>query len=160
MNYLLATGSTVIEFPYSMEKLRSDNPRTSFPFVMSDLELREWGVHLVTEAPAPAFNEATEQLEHKDPELVDGSWVVGWNIALASENVQAVRSVEKLQWAERSIQNALKNTDYTQLLDYNGTAEVKEAFTAWRQSIRALPLKDGYPWNIEWPLPPEELENP
>jgi len=155
MNYILATGSTVIEYPYSIEKLRSDNPETSFPVVMNDSELSEWGVYPVTEEAAPAFNEATEQLEQTQPKFINGVWVAGWMIATASTEEQAKRTAEKIEWAEKNIQSALKNSDYTQLSDYPGTEEKKLAFRAWRQALRNIPSQNEYPWQIEWPLPPE-----
>ena len=109
MNYILATGSTVIEYPYSIEKLRSDNPKTSFPVVMNEEELKAWNVYPVTEEAAPAFNEATEQLEQTEPKLLNGVWIAVWKIATASTEEQAKRTAEKIKWAEKNIQSALKN---------------------------------------------------
>lgn len=156
MNYILATGSTVIEYPYSIEKLRSDNPETSFPVVMNEEELKTWSVYPVTEEAAPAFNEATEQLEQTQPKFLNGVWVAGWMIATASTEEQAKRTAEKIEWAEKNIQSALKNSDYTQLSDYPGTEEKKLAFRAWRQALREIPSQSGYPWDIVWPMPPEK----
>jgi hypothetical protein len=159
MNYILATGSTVIEYPYSIEKLRSDNPETSFPAVMSEEELSAWGVYPVTEEAVPAFNEATEQLEQTQPTLINGSWLAGWMLATASTEEQAKRTADKVKRVEQNIQSALKNSDYTQLSDYPGTEARKSAFRAWRQAIRDLPLQSRYPWQIEWPMPPERGNN-
>ena len=159
MNYILATGSTVIEYPYSIEKLRSDNPETSFPSVMSEEDLSNWGVYPVDEEDAPAFNEATEQLEQTAPIFSNGVWSAGWIVAEASAEEQAKRTADKGRWVDQNIQSALKSSDYTQLSDYPGTEARKSAFMAWRQELRNIPLQSGYPWSIAWPVPPEKRSN-
>ena len=159
MNYILVNDSTVVEYPYSIEKLLSDNPETSFPAVISEEELAAWGVYPVTEDAAPAFNEATEQLEQTHPKLINGVWLAGWMVATASAEEQAKRTAEKVKWVEQNIQSALKNSDYTQLSDYPGTEAQQLAFKTWRQEVRNIPLQSGYPWLIEWPIPPEKRSN-
>ena len=159
MNYIHTEGPIIIEYPYSIEKLRSDNPETSFPAVISEEELAAWGVYPVTEEAAPAFNEATEQLEQTQPKLINGAWLAGWMIANASAEEQAKRTAEKVKWVEQNIQSALKNSDYTQLSDYPGTEAQQLAFKTWRQEVRNIPLQSGYPWLIEWPIPPEKRSN-
>jgi|688.fasta_scaffold21237_12 hypothetical protein len=49
----------------------------------------------------------------------------------------------------RNIQ--LELSDWTQVPD--GTAN-KSAWTTYRQALRELPAQDGFPENIQWPVPP------
>ena len=156
MNYIHAENSIVIEYPYSVEKLRSDNPETSFPAVMSEEELSAWGVYPVVKEAPPTFNEATEQLEQTQPKLLNGAWSAGWMIANASAEEQAKRTAEKVKWVEQNIQSALKSSDHTQLADYPGTEAQQLAYKTWRQELRNIPLQSGYPWSIVWPMPPEK----
>ena len=150
MNYIHAEGPIIIEYPYSIEKLRSDNPETSFPVDMSEEELTAWGVYPVTEEAAPAFNEATEQLEQTQPKLINGGWLAGWMIANASAEEQAKRTADKVRWVDQNIHSALKSSDHTQLADYPGTEAQQFAFKTWRQELRNIP------WSIVWPMPPEK----
>jgi hypothetical protein len=156
MNYILATGSTVIEYPYSIGKLRSDNPGTSFPIEMNDLELSEWGVYPVTEEPAPTFNEATEQAEQAAPMLINGSWLVGWVISAASSEEQEQRRTKKALEVLKNRDNGLKGSDFTQLLDFAGDANTKAKWSEFRQLLRDVPQQTGFPWDVTWPIPPLE----
>lgn len=154
MKLILATGSTVIEYPYSMEKLRSDNPGTSFPVEMSDSELSEWGVQPVTEEPAPTFNEATEQAEQAEPALINGSWLVAWVISAASSEEQEQRRTKKALEVRLFRDTGLKGCDFTQLLD--SADDTKAKWSDFRQLLRDVPQQTGFPWNVTWPIPPLE----
>jgi Phage tail assembly chaperone protein len=156
MNYILATGSTVIEYPYSIEKLRSDNPETSFPAVMSDSELSEWGVYPITEDPSPTVNEATEQAEQAAPALINDSWQVEWVISEASAEEQVIRTTKKAHEVRTLRDSGLKGSDFTQLLDFAGDANTKAKWGEFRQLLRDVPQQTGFPWDITWPVPPQE----
>ena len=152
MNYILATGSTVIEYPYSIEKLRSDNPETSFPSVMSEEELSSWGVYAVTEELTPAINEATEQLEQTAPIFSNGVWSAGWIVVEASESEKANRAAAQAAMIRFSRNQALSATDPTQLLDYKGTEIQRQKYAQFRQELRDVPAQAGFPWNVVWPI--------
>jgi len=154
MNYILATGSSVIEYPYSIEKLRSDNPETSFPVVMNDSELCEWGVYPVTEEAAPTVNEATEQAEQAAPALIHDSWMVKWVISEASAEQKVIRT-ERQALEVRRIRNIkLMNTDYTQLSDFLGSEIKRLEWAEYRQNLRDIPQQDGFPWSVNYPIFP------
>jgi hypothetical protein len=156
MKLILATGSYVIEYPYSIEKLRSDNPGTSFPVEMSDSELSQWGVYPVTEEPAPTINEATEQAEQAAPALINDSWQVEWVISEASGEEQEQRTTKKASEIRFIRNQALKGSDFTQLLDYAGNANTKAQWSDYRQFMRDIPKQVGFPWDVTWPNPPTE----
>jgi hypothetical protein len=154
MKLILATGSTVIEYPYSIEKLRSDNPTTSFPVEMSASELSEWGVQQVIDAPAPTFNEATEQAEQAAPTLINGSWIVHWVTSAARSEEQEQRRTKKAQEVRMLRDSGLKGSDFTQLLDFTGDANTKAKWCELRQQLRNIPQQVGFPWDVTWPKPP------
>lgn len=67
-------------YPYSLEKLRADNPGTSFPLVMPSDRLAEFGVFSVTETPQPPFNPSTHKLVELLPVNQAGQWVQVWDL--------------------------------------------------------------------------------
>lgn len=74
------------------------------------------------------------------------SSVDGFPITIDSEtapNWQAVRS-------ERNVK--LKNTDYTQLVDFNGDSD---AWAKYRQELRDIPQTFSDPGLVKWPIPPQ-----
>ena len=151
MNYIHAENSIVIEYPYSIEKMRSDNPQTSFPIEMSAEELAEWGVFAVEEQDPPAFNEQTESIERQPPALVNGVWVEGWVVVAASAEEIVSRTKQKEKEVKALRNKALANTDYTQLPDYQGSASLQLVYKEFRQQLRDLPEQAGFPFNHSWP---------
>jgi hypothetical protein len=82
MSYVKASGQTIVEYPYSLAKLKADNPNTSFPREVSDELLAEFGVYPVldTEQPTPGeFERVVEAL----PMFSDGAWRKQWTLAVA-----------------------------------------------------------------------------
>ena len=152
MNYIHAENSIVIEYPYSVEKLRSDNPETCFPAVMSEEELAAWGVYPLAEEAVPAFNEATEQLEQTAPIFKNGVWSAGWIVVEASELEKANRAAAQAAMIRFSRNQALSATDPTQLLDYKGTEIQRQKYAQFRQELRDVPAQAGFPWNVVWPI--------
>jgi hypothetical protein len=154
MNYIHAEDSIVIEYPYSIEKMRSDNPQTSFPTEMSTEELAEWGVFAVEEQNPPAFNEQTESIELQPPSLVNGVWLRNWQITPV-EPVEIERRTTSQAVLQREERNrVLSLTDFTQCLDFPGTENERAAYTIFRQALRDVPVQTGFPWNVVWPIPP------
>ena len=154
MNYIHAEGPIIIEYPYSIEKLRSDNPETSFPAVMSEEELNAWGVYSVEEQKPPAYNERLESISLKGPELNSeiGQWVAKWG--KKSHTAEEIKLITK---AESSIvrtqrNNLLQKSDYTQLNDFPGTESDKLKNQTYRQALRDLPNQEGFPWELSWPV--------
>ena len=156
MNYIHAENSIVIEYPYSIEKMRSDNPQTSFPLEMSAEELAEWGVFAVEEQAPPAFSEQTESIELQPPSLVDGVWVQGWVVVAASAEEIERRTTAKAELIRTERNGFLAKFDYTQCLDFPGTDNERARYAVFRQALRDLPLQSGFPWDITWPMPNTE----
>ena len=51
--YVLANGQEIIEYPYSLRKLKQDNPNVSFPSHFSEELLASYGVYFVNSESAP-----------------------------------------------------------------------------------------------------------
>lgn len=151
MNYIHAENSIVIEYPYSLEKMRSDNPQTSFPREMSAEELAEWGVFAVEEQAPPAFSEQTELIELQPPSLVNGVWVQGWVILDASDKEMEQRKITKSAEVRKRRNRLLSETDYSQISDFQGSEAEKLNFAQFRQQLRDLPQQEGFPFSYVWP---------
>ena len=156
MNYIHAENSIIIEYPYSSEKMRSDNPQTSFPIEMSAEELAEWGVFAVEEQDPPAFSEQTESIELQPPALVNGVWVQSWVVVAASAEEIERRTTTRAALVRKQRNEYLANTDYTQLNDYQGNTLFLEQVRQIRQKLRDVPLQTGFPWDVVWPMAESE----
>jgi len=80
MIYLQLNPDGSVVYPYTLDRLRKDNPNTSFPRQPSDALLAEYGVYPVAIADAPPYDRDTERLVQAEPTLADGKWVRGWTV--------------------------------------------------------------------------------
>ena len=146
--YLRIINDT-INYPYTINELRSSYPNTSLPSQLTDESLVEWDMYVVTPTPAPS--DYTKNITEDTPTLIDGNYYQTWNQVNASEAEISYR-IEN-QWEEvRVLRNQLlTECDWTQLADIS--SEIKEAWTVYRQSLRNITTQTN-PFNIEWPAKP------
>jgi hypothetical protein len=139
-----------LEYPYSFDRLRADNPNTSFPAKMPDERLAEWGVSPVVPTTQPEA-QYTYNVRENTPKLEGTVWKQVWVVEPASEVEIAGRTIDR--WAEvRAERNMyLAECDWTQLpdapLDTN-------AWRVYRQALRDITAQTD-PYNIAWPEPPQ-----
>jgi hypothetical protein len=136
-------------YPYSLENLKSDNPRTSFPSEMTELVMNEYDVYEVRQTPKP--NDYTKNITEGTPILVEGVYYQNWEQTAASETEINQRIENK--WEEiREIRNELlKECDWTQLSDVS--SEIKSNWISYRQELRDITTQSN-PFNIVWPVKP------
>ena len=121
--YLKAENDTVIKFPYSIGRLRKDNPNTSFPNRPNSDSLAGFGVFSVRLDKPPAFDETRQRItKNPEPELRAGAWVVGWTFHALSDDELAENFVNSISAAvgpiKRDVQARLdafaRTRDYIQ----------------------------------------------
>ena len=101
MTYLQLNPDGSVVYPYTLNRLRRDNPNTSFPKQPSNALLAEYDVYPVSIADAPPYNRDTEHLVQAEPALVDGKWVRGWVVVsltaeeLAQRRAAAIGAVKQ-----------------------------------------------------------------
>lgn len=150
--FVKITNGQVDQYPYTVGDLRKANPNVSFPRNIPNDTLAQFGVYPVTIAPAPEYNARTHRLVTQQPTQVAGVWTVTKKAVakdqaqIDNENAQQEASIR----ADRD--KRLADTDWTQVTD----APVDSAvWSVYRQSLRDIPLQEGFPWNVVWPEIPE-----
>ena len=136
-------------YPYSLQKLREDNPRTSFPSEFTESLMNEYNIFEVRATPKP--NDYTKNVIEETPILIEGVYYQNWVQNSASQSEIDNRIENK--WEEiREIRNELlKDCDWTQLGDI--PSETKAAWQSYRQELRDITTQSN-PFNIEWPVKP------
>lgn len=130
-------------FPYTLSKLRSDNPDTSFPEEISNDLLAEYRVYPVTPAGFPAFDRNTHRLV-QGVSLVDNVWTQSWTTVQLAEREAAINVR-----ADRD--RLLSRSDWTQLSDAPGDTA---AWASYREQLRNIPAQEGFPFTVTWPTEP------
>jgi hypothetical protein len=138
-----------INYPYSLQKLRDDNPQTSFPSEMTESLMNEFDIFEVRQTPKP--NDYTKNISEATPILVDGDYYQNWQQIDASTSEINARIEAK--WIEiRQIRNELLlECDWTQLGDIPN--ETKSIWQTYRQELRDVTSQSN-PFSITWPAKP------
>ena len=138
-----------INYPYSLKKLREDNPHTSFPSEMTENLMAEWDIYEVRTTPKPI--DYTKNISEGTPILVEGVYYQNWEQTNASESEINLKIENK--WNEiRELRNELLiECDWTQLGDI--PESTKNLWTFYRQELRDI-TNQSNPFNIVWPVKP------
>src|SRR5210317_594732 len=116
--YVKITNGTVDTYPYSVGRLRRDNPNTSFPKQIPSEMLESYGLYTVVYTDMPSIDDRTQKAEQEGtPSLVGGSWTIGWTITdkTAEEVQQYDDSVAAGNRNKRD--GLLAQSDWTQVAD-------------------------------------------
>lgn len=149
--FVKTTNGQADQYPYTVGDLRRDNPNTSFPKVIPDGVLADFGVFPVGTELAPAYDPMTHRIEHSNmPVLKDGKWVLTKTVvALTAEQI-ADRDAAKASDVRKKRAHMLAETDWMALSDVTMSDEM----AAYRQALRDITAQAGFPHNVTWPVKP------
>lgn len=139
----------IISYPYSLQKLREDNPHTSFPSEMTESIMNEWNIHEVRQTPKP--NDYTKNISEENPILVEGVYYQNWVQTNASQSEIDLRISDKWDDVREQRNILLQECDWTQLADI--PQETKELWSVYRQQLRDITTQSN-PFSITWPVKP------
>lgn len=144
MHIKLTNGQTEA---YSIRQLLRDNPNTSFPSVLSEEVLGQYGVKKLNVLPAPAYDTRTHYLKESAPYEVNGEWQMHYTaeplpLSAATKNVKADRD------------RLLAETDWVVVKAYESQSPVPQEWSAYRQALRDLPTQPNFPHDTMWPTKP------
>jgi hypothetical protein len=90
-------------YPYSPEQLRKDNSQVSFPLVIPESLLNEYGVYKVQPTPMPIVPYG-KNVKEEMPQLVNGAWTQVWSVtdATAEEKLARVLQLRKNEYPPMS----------------------------------------------------------
>lgn len=146
MNYVFAPNNTVIEYPYSVSKLRSDNSSVSFPAEIPVVRLAEWNVFEVVLVQPPQAQPG-QILEESIPCFIDNSWTQTWQL----RELNSQELIEQAALVRQQRNALLASSDWTQVAD----APVdRTAWANYRQALRDITNQTGFPASITWPVQP------
>tara|TARA_R110000822_G_scaffold190113_2_gene328940 strand:+ start:189 stop:647 length:459 start_codon:yes stop_codon:yes gene_type:complete len=151
--YVKITNGAVDTYPYSVGKLRRDNPNTSFPKQIPDDMLESYGVMPVTVEAMPSIDDRTQKREQaSSPSLVDGTWTVGWTTSSKTSEETATHDAGVASSNRNMRDSLLAATDYFALTDVT----MDSVMTSHRQALRDITNHANWP-NLEeadWPTKP------
>jgi hypothetical protein len=141
--------NNIINYPYSLQKLKEDNHNISFPSEMTESLMREWDIYEVRSTPKP--NDYTKNILEETPILVDGVYYQNWVQTNASQSEIDQRIEDKWDEIREQRNQLLQECDWTQLADI--AQETKDSWTLYRQQLRDITTQTN-PYSIVWPVKP------
>ena len=148
--YVKLNNGQVEKYPYTIGQLRKDHRNVSFPKVMTDDVLAQFNMVKVAPTERPA-EDHTKNFTVTAAQ-VGGSWVEKWVSTSATQDEITERTTNKAAQVRAERDQLLAATDYTQLADAPGDAT---AWATYREALRNLPTRSGFPWTMTWPTKPE-----
>lgn len=115
-------NSNTKEYPYSISRLKRDNPQVSFPVTMDDKSLMLWGVYPVHNTYPPLFDSTTQKIIELLPIEVNGKWIQQWGIEeIPAEEVEANQAAA-VQALQQSIVDATQQRmdEFARTRNYDG----------------------------------------
>lgn len=140
LTYVKVLDNQAVEYPYSYEDLRRDNPNVSFSVMVTNDMLASYDVYPVTVLEVPEYDPSTQKIVQESlPNKIDGAWILGWSVS--EKNEDEIHAEQAAGKALRILQlkQFLRDTDYVALTDYDKSKpEVLAQRQAWREEIRTL----------------------
>ena len=152
--YVKINNGVVERYPYTVARLRLDNPNTSFPKDPSNELLSKWGVFPVTYQSQPEYNRLTQRVDHAlEPELVEGKWVLSREVVDLSPEQQAEVDEGAANSVRKKRDGLLKETDWYGLSDVTMSTEM----ATYHQALRDITTHANFPnlTETDWPNKPE-----
>jgi hypothetical protein len=140
-----------IRYPYTTTQLKSENPNTSFPAVLTNEVLKTFDVYYVE--ATEYIDDYTKNIEEGTPILSDSSYIQIWNITDATEE-EILAKIEE-NWVDIRIlrDTLLSQSDWTQFQDSPLTDTTLTEWQSYRQSLRDVTSQPN-PFNLIWPSKP------
>lgn len=92
------TNQNIIEFPYSLGKLRRDNPNISFSESISSNTLSTFHVFAVITDDIPSYNSETHFIrKNTSPVYENGQWILKYSILSTDINTIKTRKIASLK---------------------------------------------------------------
>lgn len=159
-----------------IDEFRRLNAGTSFPQVISEETLNDFGADIVFEGPQASGGDHYQYSQAAGVEQIDGKWYTKYILGpvftdtpeieisetetqpakTAAENEAAYKATKDAEQAKgiRTTRNdMLKESDWTHTTD--STVANKQAWATYRQALRDITSQVGFPWTITWPVVPQ-----
>jgi hypothetical protein len=123
--------------------------------------LDQLGADVVFEGPQATGGTVYQYSMRQGVELIGDNWhtkyvlgpiFTGETAAADEAAYKAIKDAERAVIIRQERSTKLKECDWTQLAD---SPVNKETWATYRQSLRDVPLQEGFPWTITWPTQPE-----
>lgn len=138
-----------IQYPYTLEMLVSAYPDISFPDVMDNMLLADFGVYSVEDTPA-SEETLTKKVVELHPVDIDGKWTQQWE--LVDKTIIEIHTQRQIKSYEvrKERDKLLSDSDWVIISSLEKGKIVPQDWVDYRQDLRDIPSKQGFPYDVIW----------
>ncbi len=146
MEIRMRTGQVMTEGDF-----RAAHPNTSFPQILTEDLLAEFGADPVLNGPQPQPNKY--QIAFRDGvQEINGKWFTKYSVVDLDADTIAYVDANQARLVREDRNQRLSACDWTQLAD---SPVDKALWLTYRQALREVPSQPGFPWEVTWPIMPD-----
>ena len=152
MNFIKVEDGVPVGNAVVGSNLRALIPNVSLPIPVTPPDVKDFGYepYLFTEKPEHGHYEKAVIVT--PIQNANGLWIQQWAVEPMSDAEKAAADQFESKRMRDARTGLLARTDWTQLAD---SPTEGDSWTTYRQALRDLPTQAGFPWDVEWPEPPE-----
>lgn len=146
-------NGVVDQFPYTIGQLRKDNPNTSFPKIIPETTLEQYGVYAVEVSDAPSIDARTHTYsQDSEPTLIDGAWVLGVSVTEKNAEEIAAYDANVADNVRSKRDQLLAETDWR----FRSDLTPSQDWADYCQALRDITAHENFPYLTEadWPVKP------
>ena len=138
--YIKAINGALQEYPYTVSKLRKDNPTVAFPVILTEATLNEWNVYSVEEI-TPQTTDFQVVVKATTPVYIEGTWRLNNTveyIPLASAKDMAKKRIKKEREAinleainDIEVSNSIDRENIEGSIEFFETLSAGEGYITW-----------------------------
>ena len=126
---------------YTIGEFRRDNPQVSFPKIIPESTLVEYGVYPLATSERPSCDPITQNLVEGTPKLVEGVWTQTWGVVGISLEEVEQRKATRLARLKQQ-----RSSAYTQEADPLFFKAQRGEVTIAEWEAKVLEIKTRYPY--------------
>lgn len=139
-----------IEYPYSIQDLKFDNPNVSFPRNITESTLESFDMYKVHPKNSGYDDDYTKDVEESTPILSGSIYVQDWNVTDADQTTIDKRLEIKWNEVRETRDQKLQKSDWVVLSDSPITGSKLTEWETYRQDLRNI-TEQTNPFQITWP---------
>lgn len=151
--YILIKEGVITDSNYSLTKLKTDNVNVSFPAVVSQDLLAEYGVFFVVQ-DLPQDIGPLDVAKKSEIVFENGVWVQKYIVEKASDEEIAQKETVAASDARLIRDKLLTKSDWVVIKSLENNQPLSFEWATYRQQLRDLTNQVGFPFSITWPSAP------
>lgn len=152
MYVLVDNNHSVVEYPYSIEKMKKDNSTVSFPKHLSEEVLNSFNVYSVVVKESPSFDPVTHEATLSDSiYLEEEVWYLDFIVREKTEDEKQLYAASLAYYIREKRDSLLKDSDWTHVTDSALPESQKLLWSSYRTALRDVTDQENFPYSVEWP---------